>query len=162
MLEFQKDLDMFQQALDIQDPWFVSYREFDKEQEQLHIYLNFKRGAKFMCSNCGSANNPVHDVLNGDRTWRHLNFFQYQTIIHARLPRVACKSCGKIHTIHVPWARPSAGFSWNFEAYALSLMKEMPVAAVARQIGEHDTRLWRIFKYYVQKSIEEIDLTNVK
>ncbi|WP_339061063.1 hypothetical protein [Tepidibacillus marianensis] len=64
MLEFQKDLDMFQEALDIQDPWFVSYREFDKEQEQLHIFLNFKRGAKFVCSNCGADHNPVHDIMD--------------------------------------------------------------------------------------------------
>ncbi|WP_339064350.1 transposase [Tepidibacillus marianensis] len=41
-------------------------------------------------------------------------------------------------------------------------MKEMPVAAVAREVGEHDTRLWRVFKYYVQQSMKEIDLAHLK
>ncbi len=38
----------------------------------------------------------------------------------------------------------------------------MPVAAVAREVGEHDTRLWRVFKYYVQQSMKEIDLAHLK
>ncbi|WP_176717295.1 transposase family protein, partial [Vulcanibacillus modesticaldus] len=101
MLHTQEDLDMFQEALDIKDPWFVSYKEFNKEQEQLHIYLNFKRGAKFTCPHCGAAHNPVHDIVDKDRTWRHLNFFQYETIIHARLPRIICNSCHKIRSVHV-------------------------------------------------------------
>ena len=40
-------------------------------------------------------------------------------------------------------------------------MVEMPVAAVAREVGEHDTRLWRVFKYYVNKAMENIDVSNV-
>src|SRR5699024_43380 len=44
----------------------------------------------------------------------------------------------------------------------LSLMVEMPVLAVARKVGEHDTRLWRIFNYYVDKAVEKIDISNVK
>jgi hypothetical protein len=34
MLEFQKDLDLFlfQAALGIQDPWFVSYRELTRNK----------------------------------------------------------------------------------------------------------------------------------
>ncbi|WP_152641491.1 transposase family protein, partial [Caldibacillus thermoamylovorans] len=31
--------------------------------------------------------------------WRHLNFWQYKTILHARMPRVKCESCGKIRTV---------------------------------------------------------------
>src|SRR5690625_6666842 len=41
-------------------------------------------------------------------------------------------------------------------------MVEMPVLAVARKVGEHDTRLWRVFKYYVDKAVEKIDISNVK
>ena len=41
-------------------------------------------------------------------------------------------------------------------------MVEMPVAAVARKVGEHDTRLWRVFKHYVNKAIENIDVSHVK
>ena len=38
-------------------------------------------------------------------TWRHLNFFQHQAYLNARVPRVRCGTCG-IKTATVPWARP--------------------------------------------------------
>ena len=41
-------------------------------------------------------------------------------------------------------ARPGSGFTRLFEALAMTLVTHMPVAAVARLVGEHDTRLWRI------------------
>ncbi len=41
-------------------------------------------------------------------------------------------------------------------------MVEMPVSAVARKVGEHDTRLWRVFKYYVDKAVEKIDVSQLK
>lgn len=41
-------------------------------------------------------------------------------------------------------------------------MKEMPVAAVAREVKEHDTRLWRVFHYYVKRAMNELDFTHVK
>ncbi|KXG43745.1 ISL3 family transposase [Tepidibacillus decaturensis] len=162
MLEFQNDLDLFQAALGIQDPWFVSYREFDKEAGELHVHLNFKRGAAFPCPECHAKGNKVHDVVNDDRTWRHLNFFQYKTFIRARLPRVKCNSCKKILTVKVDWARTSAGFTFLFDSHAMSLMKEMPVAAVAREVKEHDTRLWRIFHYYVNRAMNALDFSHVK
>jgi transposase len=157
----QEELDLFQLALGIEEPWFVSYRELDTKEKVLHIGLNFKRGAEFACPNCGKAC-KVFDVVDEDRTWRHLNFWQFTTILHARLPRVKCVTCGKILTVKLDWARPQAGFTWLFEAFVMDLMKEMPVAAVARQVGEHDTRLWRVLRYYVNRSMAEMEVTQVK
>lgn len=78
------------------------------------------------------------------------------------MPRVKCHSCGKIRTVIIDWARPGSGFSLLFEHHVLSLMVEMPVAAVARKVGEHDTRLWRIFNHYVNAAMENIDVSNLK
>lgn len=161
MIDFQNELDMFQSALCIEKPWFVSYRKFEKEIGELHIYLNFVRGATFQCPSCHSNGHTAYDT-NGDRAWRHLDFFQYKTILHARLPRVDCKKCGKITTVNVEWSKPSGHFTWLFESFVMSLMKEMPVAAVARQVKEHDTRLWRIFHYYVNKAMKIMDFSQVQ
>jgi transposase len=158
--QMQNDLDLFQMALQIEEPWFVSYREF--EDKQLHVYLNFKRGAEFACPLCGKPGNKVHDVPNQNREWRHLDFWQYQTLLHARLPRIDCTDCDKISTVKVDWARPKAGFTWHFESHAMALMKEMAVAAAARILREHDTLLWRIFRYYVHKAMMEMDMSGVK
>ncbi|MFC4023514.1 helix-turn-helix domain-containing protein [Oceanobacillus longus] len=160
MKDFQEKYNVFQSALDIPEPWYVFHHELAKE-ETLHIYIEYRSGAVFSCPNCGNTSCKVHDILDQDRTWRHLDFWQYRTILHARMPRVKCESCGKILTVEIDWARPGAGLSLFFEHHVMSLMVEMPVNAVARKVGEHDTRLWRVFKYYVYKAMENIDISNV-
>ena len=49
----------------------------------------------------------------------------------------------------VPWARSGSGFTLLFEAFAMALIREMPVSAATAMMGEHDTRLWRIVRHYV-------------
>lgn len=162
MKDFQEKYNVFQSALEIPEPWYVFHHELAKEENTLHIYIEYRKGAEFSCPNCGSSGCKVHDIQDQDRTWRHLDFWQYQTMLHARMPRVKCESCGKIRTVIIDWARPGAGFSTLFEYHVLSLMVDMPVAAVARKVGEHDTRLWRVFKYYVDKAVERIDVSKLK
>jgi transposase len=97
------------------------------------------------------------------KTWRHLNFFQHQAYLTARVPRVPrvrCDKCG-IKTVDVPWARPDSGFTLLFEAMLMAMIPAMPVAAVARNVGEHDTRLWRVVHYYVEQGRERADMSSV-
>lgn len=44
----------------------------------------------------------------------------------------------------------------------MRLMAEMPVNAAARELREHDTRMWRIFHHYVDQAMAGLDLTHVK
>ncbi len=48
-----------------------------------------------------------------------------------------------------------------FEGWVLKLCKEMPVAVVARLVGEHDTRLWRILTFYMDLARENADHSDV-
>lgn len=156
----QTDYEMFEKALQIELPWYISYHDLNKETSTLHIGLNFKRGSKFPCSKCGKLCS-VYDVSDENRMWRHLDFWQYQTILHARYSRTNCPDCNKILTVEIDWARKEAGLTWRFEAYVMDLMKEMPVSAVARQVNEHDTRLWRVLHYYVNRAMKEMDISKV-
>ncbi len=88
----------------------------------------------------------MHDTET--RRWRHLNFFQHTCELEARQPRVRCATCG-VKTVPVPWARPGSGFTLLFEAFALTLMQDMPMRAVSELVGEWDTRLWRVLEHYV-------------
>lgn len=162
MKDFQEKYDVFESALEIPEPWYVFHHELAKEEKTLHIYIEYRSGGEFSCPNCGKSGCKVHDIQNQDRTWRHLDFWQYRTLLHARMPRVKCDACGKIRTVVIDWARPGAGFSLFFENHVLSLMIEMPVAAVARKVDEHDTRLWRVFHHYVDKAMENMDISNIK
>ena len=93
-------------------------------------------------------------------TWRHLNFFQHQAYLHARVPRVRCTACG-VKNVAVPWARPDSGFTLLFEALLMSLVAARPVNTVAWLVDEHDTRLWRVIHHYVERARARADLSTV-
>ena len=115
-------------------------------QMELHIWVSYPEGSKFSypTEGCGEMC-PQHDYE--ERVWRHLNFFQHKTFIHAKLPRVRCKNHG-VSTVDVPWARKGSGFTLLFEAWVIELAKHLPVDVIAKMVGEHDTRLWRFIANY--------------
>ena len=145
-----RDIDLFQLALGLVPPWMVADAKFDADKKRLDIEIDFKTGGRFACPDCGRADCPVHDTVK--KTWRHLNFFQHQAFLHARVPRIDCPDHGA-RLVAVPWARPGSGFTLLFEAFVMTLVKGMPVAAAARLVGEHDTRQWRIVQHYVEKAV---------
>lgn len=93
--------------------------------------------------------------------WRHLNVFEHKCEIRCRLPRGICQQSGKVYRIRPPWEGMSKHFSRAFEAMVLLLMREMPVAAVARIVGEQDTRLWRMLKAHVAVAHPQVDWSQV-
>jgi transposase len=139
-------------------PWHVTRSDFDAEAHRLDIHLDFTPGSRFACPQCDAAGCPAHDTQT--TTWRHLNFFQHQAYLHARVPRIRCAQCG-VKTIAVPWARKDSGFTLLFEALVMMMVSSMPVAAVARIIGEHDTKLWRVVHHYVDQARARMDASDV-
>ena len=154
-----RDNDLFQLALGINSPWFVATSGFDAAKKRLDIEIDFKSGARFVCPECKAADCPVHDTAM--KTWRHLDFFQHQAFLHARMPRIDCAKCG-VRQVEVPWARPGSGFTLLFEAFAMTLVTHMPVRAAARLVGEHDTRLWRVVQHYVEAALARLDLATLR
>jgi transposase len=94
-------------------------------------------------------------------TWRHLNVFQHRCEITCRLPRGQCRSCRHIFRVRPPWEGLSSHFSKEFEAFALLLMREMPVSRVAQLVGETDTRLWRMLFRQVEAAYKQADFSQV-
>jgi transposase len=153
-----RDTTLLQQALGLTVPWTVSRSDFDPEAKRLDIQIDFAPGSRFACPACGAADCPAHDT---ERTsWRHLNFFQHEAHLNARVPRVRCDKCG-VRKVGVPWARPGSGFTLLFEAMVMAMVPAMPVKAVARIVGEHDTRLWRVIHHYVGRARAASDASGV-
>ena len=94
-------------------------------------------------------------------TWRHLNVFQHRCEITCRLPRGKCRQCGHVFRVRPPWEGLSMHFTKEFEAFALLLMREMPMSKVAEVVGETDTRLWRMLFRQVDAAYAEADFSNV-
>jgi transposase len=137
---------LFSSALGLTDPWYVAALDLDPAAKRLEIRIDFRRGGTFTCAECGAGGCKAHDTA--ERRWRHLDFFQFRTELVARTPRVDCARCG-VHPVAVPWARAGSGFTLLFEALVLAMAPQMPMAAVARLVDEHDTRLWRLIERHV-------------
>jgi hypothetical protein len=101
------ELGLFTVALGLNGPWRVTRTEFDVEAAQLDLYLVFGRGARFgfPAKDCAHGGCPVHDTV--DKTWRHLNFFQYRALLHTRLPRVRCPE--RFSKYSFSWSRNETG-----------------------------------------------------
>lgn len=154
-----RELELFGQALGLEWPWRVERTEFDGEGRRLDLYLDFERGGTFRCPECGAGGCKAHDTT--EKSWRHLDFFQHRAFLHARVPRVKCERCG-VKQVELPWARPGSGFTVLFEALVLVLAKEMPVKAVSRLVGEHDTRLWRLVTHHVDEARTRADFSGAR
>lgn len=139
-------------------PWRVVSNGFEGEPSALELRLDFERGSRFPCPECGELC-PVHD--SAERRWRHLNFFQYRCDLVARVPRIRCEKHGVLQP-RVPWAREGSGFTLLFEAVVMLLAAQMPVEAVARMVGEQDTRLWRLIEHHVGKAHAQADWSGVR
>lgn len=153
-----RDTDLLQIALGLVPPWRVTNSEFDAKAKRLDIHLDFAKGARFACPQCGVPGCPAYDTE--EKAWRHLNFFQHEAFLHARVPRVTCKGCG-VKQASVPWARPGSGFTLLFEALIMAMVQAMPVAVVERMIDEWDTRLWRVIHHYVEQARARADYSGV-
>ncbi len=151
---------LFTAALGLKSPWEVRDIQFDPEAGRIDFQIGFFSGSKFSCPSCEEPEQGVYDTRK--RTWRHLNFFQYQAFIHADLPRLCCSKCGKTTQVAPPWSRPGSGFSLLMEALIVVLAKQMPVRAVAELLGLNDGQVWRILDYYVDAARKEEDFSLVR
>ena len=151
---------VFALGLGLGAPWkLVGQRlDADKRPNELHLEVEAERGALFPCPECRHPS-KAHDFASF--TWQHLNFFQHQCFITARVPRVDCPTHG-VKRVEVPWARPGSRFTLLFEHAALILVREMPVLAAARFIGITDKRLWRIVQHYVAQAVAALDLSKLR
>jgi transposase len=151
---------MFGAALGLAPPWQVTSVEFDKLLGTLEVGLDFPRGSRFACPHegCGESACPVHDTM--EKRWRHLDFFEHQAFLAARVPRVDCAEHG-VHLVAVPWARPGSGFTLLMEVAMLTFAAQMPIAPLAKMAREHDTRVWRVLEHHVKTARAKLDFSGV-
>ncbi len=119
---------LFTAALGLADPWKVDKVELNTAKRRIDFEV-VHTGTRMVCPACAAQGQPVHERVR--RSWRHLDFFQFEAWLHASIPRVGCTACGKTSQVPVPWAREGSGFTMLFEALAISLCQELPVRQAA-------------------------------
>src|SRR5208282_1579347 len=152
---------LFHELLGLGLNWEVSESRFEKETGM--VFLEIRETARLWESvRCPKDSGLVFcydhtEVL----TWRHLNVFQHRCEITCRLPRGKCRQCGHVFRVRPPWEGLSIHFTKEFEAFALLLIREMPMAKVAEVTGTSDMRLWRMLFKHVDGAYAQADFGNV-
>lgn len=152
---------LFHELLGLGLNWEVTESRFEPESGT--VFLEIRETAQVWESvRCSEDGGRVFcydhtEVL----TWRHLNIFQHRCAITCRLPRAKCRQCGHLFRVRPPWEGLSTRFTKEFEAFALLLMREMPISKVAELVGETDTRLWRMLFRQVKAAYAQADFSDV-
>jgi transposase len=152
---------LFHQMLGLADQWEVFQCEFDQAEGLVRLHVQETKGFwnNYRCPH------DQGEVTCYDHTeelvWRHLNVFEHRCELHCRLPRTKCRTCGKIERVTPPWEGLSKHFTQSFEAFALLLIREMPVATAAQMLGESDTRLWRMLFAHLEVAYRRSDMSEV-
>ena len=105
--------------LGVESPWQVKSVTLDVSGKRVEIELGWTEGHQAKCPVCGQMCSLYDEAP--ERTWRHLDTMQFETILRARVPRVDCASDG-VKTIAVPWAEPGGRFSRLFERFAIDVL----------------------------------------
>ncbi len=152
---------LFGELLGLGLKWRVTECVFDKAQSQVDLQIEHTDEVWRLerCPQCGA------EAKGYDRTeplrWRPLNVMQYRCEIVCRLPRGRCPKCGHTWRVRPPWEYKAGGFSKEFEAFALLLLREMAVERAAQTLGETAPRLWRRLHKHVDAAYVEADFSNV-
>ena len=153
---------MFHQILMLGEEWRVSAVDYVEKDSQVQIRVG-ETSALWKtqsCPHCESKEVTGYDHAP-ERKWRHLNVCQLQSEIVCSLPRGECKKCRKVYTVRAPWEGRSRGLTQEFEAFALTLMREMPVKKAGEILGETDQKLWRALFAHVDAAWTDLSWEDV-
>ncbi len=107
------------------------------------------------------AGTPVtcHDHV--ERMQRHLKVFNKECVIVCALPLGRRSNDGKVYRVTPPWEGRGKHFTQEFEAFAVTLMREMPVKRAGQILGESDTRMWRMLFAHVKAAHARLSFDTV-
>ena len=136
---------IFGQLLGLDEQWVVVQTRYEEPNHTFYLWVRetARLWEKERCPANGKQPVICYDHVE-ERQWRHLNVFSQECVIVCALPRGQCAGCKHIWRVKPPWEGLSKHFTKEFEAFALTLMKEMPVKRAGEIMGETDTRFWRM------------------
>jgi transposase len=113
-----QDTKLFETVLGLTAPWHIARVELQPDAQRVELWLAHE-ATRWPCPECGT------ELAGFDhaeaRTWRHLDTCQFQTHLHAEIPRVQCPTHG-VRQVRVPWAAPRSRFTLLMERLVIDLI----------------------------------------
>ena len=151
---------MFGQQLGLGKAWRVV--EARLESGSSTFLLKVEETAALWLEESARSGSSVtcHDHVE-QMQWRHLNVFNKECVNVCALPGGRSGDDGKVYHVTPPWEGRSKHFTQEFEALALTLMREMPIKRVGHILSESNSRMWRMLFAHVKAAHERLSFANV-
>jgi len=152
---------LFHRLLGLGESWAVVECEYAEEANSFFVMIKetTRLWEKERCPKCRQSVRCDDNVEA--LSWRHLNVFNKQSEIVCELPRGRCRECAHTYRVKPPWEGKSKHFTEEFEAFALTLMREMPMKKVGEIVQVDDMRLWRMLLSYVDEAYAKLEMAEV-
>jgi transposase len=146
-----QDTALYQHLLGLKSPWTVSRVNLDVKGQRVDVWAEHAEDAGWECPKCAKKLG-LYDHAEA-RTWRHLDSCQFQTYLHARIPRVECGEHGAVQVM-VPWAEPRSRFTLLFERLAIDVLSQCDVSGATRILRISWDEAWGLMKRAVKRGRE--------
>jgi transposase len=155
----------FERLLGLGSAWRVAAAEYETEPRERFVIVLEETPELWKTLRCARPTCGHGEIAGYDHTetrrWRHLDAFGKPTEFRCRVPRARCPKCQHTWRVAVPWEGQSKHFTPEFEAFALTLMREMPMRRAAAILGPSDTTLWRLLLLHVVPAYAALDLSDL-
>lgn len=116
-----RDTALYRQVLGLTQPWSVSRVALKVEEKRVDVWVDHPAGQTWSCPKC-QAMLSCRDHAE-ERVWRHLDTCQFETYLHARIPRVDCPEHGVLN-VSVPWAEARSRFTLLMECLIIDVPEQ--------------------------------------
>jgi transposase len=144
-----RDIDLYRQVLGLEKPWAVGRVDLDVAGHRVDIWVEHESGVVWSCPQCGRELS-CRDHAE-ERVWRHLDTCQFQTHLHARIPRVDCPEHGVVQ-VRVPWAEARSRFTLLMERLVIDVLTQCAtVSGACRLLGLSWDEAWGVMERAVAR-----------
>lgn len=151
-----KDTEFFEQALGLVEPWQVKSVRMEVAARRVEVELECR---KTVWAEGGAR---LHIQGYEQRTWRHLDTMQFETVLKARVPRVKYPD-GHTEMVQVPWAAPHGRFPLLFESFAIEVrLACQSVRAACALLGLNWGSAQRIMDRAVERGLARRSLEGIE
>ncbi len=124
------------------------------------VVVTLRRRAKGLrCPACGRTTGAAYD--RSVRRWRHLDLGASRLYLESEIRRLRCPRCERVVTEEVPWARPGARHTKDFEDVVAWLAQRADKTTISRLLRCSWEAVARIVVRVVATSIDDARLDDL-
>ena len=134
--------------------WEIENVTCDDSTEEIHIMLKYR----YDTIKVEEKEFPIFDFRH-ERSWRHLDMWQYKTILEARIPRY--HDGEEVKSVAVPRALPNSRMSWLMEKTIETLLSTKNQTKTARLLRLTFEQVHGVMLRAVERGLDKRDKTHI-